>query len=160
MDEQIAQHELFSVRQRRAAESGRKDVYQYDSLPQRFRAQVIYIWMSSIGPWAHREEFVYDNIDEGHVEHHSNQYWGMIFDQFCREVGLLDLPGTDAFDKLKQFFLEAETTDCLDLIDLTFQVITVEIRHAWDEALAKREYRAANPLPESDFDESEIDTVD
>jgi hypothetical protein len=113
-------HELFSVRQRKAANSGRKDVYQYDALPPRFRAQVVYIWMAAIGPWAYKEEFVYDTIDEGHTEYHNNPYWPGIHDRFVRDVGLLDLTGTDKFEKLKQFFLGAETTDCLDLIDLTF----------------------------------------
>ena len=46
-------------------------------------------------------------------------------------MGLLDLQGKDHFDKLKRFFLEADTPDCLDLIDLTFHVIDVQIRDRW-----------------------------
>ncbi|HST87545.1 MAG TPA: hypothetical protein VLJ14_04135, partial [Ktedonobacterales bacterium] len=52
------------------------------------------------------------------------------------EVGLLDLPGGDAFNRLKGFFLgEATTIDCLDLIDLTFRTIDGDVRACWSHAL-------------------------
>ena len=58
MSDELESYELYSIRQRREANTGHVDVYQYDHLPQRFRAQVIYIWIAAIGPWASESQFV------------------------------------------------------------------------------------------------------
>jgi hypothetical protein len=50
MSNALEGYELYSMRQRREANAGHADVYQYDHLPQRFRAQAIYIWIAAIGP--------------------------------------------------------------------------------------------------------------
>ena len=64
MDPGKSNSDLYSVRQRSIDGSSQADVYQYDVLPPRFRAQVVHIWTSAIGPWGAKEEFEYDNFEE------------------------------------------------------------------------------------------------
>jgi uncharacterized protein DUF7014/AbiJ-like protein len=74
------------------------------------------------------------------MDEYSNPYWSAIYKHYTREIGLLDLAGAGKVDALKKFFLEADTADCLDLIDITFHVIDTDIRHQWaSEALGEAE---------------------
>jgi hypothetical protein len=44
-------YETFTKRLKRSERAGKADVYQYDTLPQEFRVQVIHIWKKAIGPF-------------------------------------------------------------------------------------------------------------
>ena len=87
MSDGLEDYELYSIRQRRAANAGRADVYQYESLPARFRAQVIYIWVAAIGPWAEDEYVVYNYDEVAYSGTTVNPFWSVIFKQFTRENG-------------------------------------------------------------------------
>jgi hypothetical protein len=105
-----------------------------------------------LGPWAGESRFVYDNPDEGHMDEYSNPYWSAIYKHYTREIGLFDLAGAGKVDALKKFFLEADTADCLDLIDIAFHVIGTDVRRQWArEALGETEQSDEADLQDTNY---------
>jgi hypothetical protein len=106
---------LFSKRQRLG--NAVPSAYEYDEIPKAFRAQVVHVWNDAIGT-CYGEWLEYVSVPL------STQAWTYIHDTLAREWGLLSL-GQQAEPKpnLVTYFLTAETSQVLDAIDLTFQVI-------------------------------------
>lgn len=105
--------ETFSKRQRKRERAGEPDTYQYESLPQAFRVQVIHIWKTAIG-------------ESGSAKAH---YWPYIHDTLARERGVFTLAGErDDHLRCMKFLLETDTNGALDIIELSFLLIDRKVR--------------------------------
>lgn len=105
--------DLFSKRKKREAAKGTPDVYQYSTIPEALRVQIVHIWRDAIGM---PREYGSDIPAEA---------WQTIHDAMCREKGLFVLGEKrrnpeNCFD----YLLRSESTDdILDIIELSFRVI-------------------------------------
>jgi hypothetical protein len=110
-------YETFSKRMKRLTQKGQPDVYQYDELPRSFRVQVMHVWRDAIGDNLRPAEF-------------SGKKWTEINNTMAREKGVFSLgdAGEIPSKQCGQFFLQANTEDALDLIEMTFRVIDREVR--------------------------------
>lgn len=117
--------ELFSKRQKKLEKVGQPDTYQYTDLPESFRMQVLHVWRTAIGLWCY---------DRYHPSV-SNQCWDFIHETLCREYGKPML-GTRERDNLAQrcvqHFLEADSDQALDIIELSFKLIDGKVRESHD----------------------------
>jgi hypothetical protein len=117
--------ETFAKRQNRIAQAGQQDIYQYEVLPSAFRMQVAYIWQAAIGRYyVPRTAFTLDRVSS------SNQFWELIYNTITREAGL---PGIGELQspmdvRCIEHLLKASTSDALDIIQLSFQVIDRAVR--------------------------------
>ena len=91
------------------------DVYTYDALPPKLRAQVVHILEEALGP----------HFDNG-------RGWAWIAKSIAHEHGLLDIPETrgpvrnrqrDWFTDCLNYVLGAETDHALDMVELGMRVI-------------------------------------
>jgi len=144
---------LRSRRQRQPEEN--PDVYQYDVLPEAFRRQVIYILVSTLGPYNDR----YSHITTSLSEPFANQRWRTLFSRFAEEIGEFQLGDArnNPYAQCSQYLLTAPTRQVLDFIDLAFHYIDSDLRqdseyivylpgkrfqyHALDEAIEKLNQR-------------------
>ena len=118
--------ETLSKRQKKLKTAGQPDVYQYDTLPNEFRVQVVHILRSSIGhydpphPYVTRSEI-----------HYPNNYWELIHNTMAREIGTFNLgkSGYNPEQQSEQFILSTDTAGVLDIIELSFKVIDQNVRH-------------------------------
>ena len=112
----------FTKREKARQRAGETDVYQYDSLPEPFRVQVIHIWKSSIGPY-----FV---VDHWTTPPASNRHWQTIHDVLARERGVFHLAAQhdNPFEACQKFILTTDTGGAFDLIELSFRVIDRVVR--------------------------------
>jgi hypothetical protein len=119
----MAVFDLFSKREARKRKQGTADVFQYDTLPQPFRVQVIHILGDALTPW--RDSDYCDPL-----EHAPNVWWKQLFDALTREKGVFALSTKrgNPFEQCMHYILEAETTDVLDLIELAFRFIERYVR--------------------------------
>jgi hypothetical protein len=120
--------ETYSKRQKRLANAGKQDVYQYDVLPPAFRVQVIHIWNDALGQYHGRS-----------IRSPTSEHWDVIHDTLAREVGLPSLPGGYADDpsqRCKEYLTNAATGGALDIIELSFRVIDRGIRGMYGYDLA------------------------
>jgi len=121
--------ETFSKRQKKREKAGQLDVYQYDTLSDKFRRQVIHIWLGAIGPYIEPE---YNGLLSSlSRQSPSNQLWYLIFDTLRREEGVFDLGqrGESPFVQCQQYLLAADTRSALDIIELSFKVIDRRVRY-------------------------------
>ena len=107
---------LYSKRQKKLRGEV-PDVYVYDEIPQTLRAQIVHIWIETLGR-------------PGRSEVKVAEMYEAIVDVLCREYGVFGLPGAPAavhrsyFEELVKFFLTTQETDeALDVIEITFQAI-------------------------------------
>ncbi len=119
-------YETFSKRQKRLAQAGQADVYQYDDLPQPFRVQIGRILTRTLGSCAWH---VYNP-----EEHFANVAWNTMFETLAQERGLdkLGSPHPDPDAQCKHFLMKGTTEEVLDLIELGFRLINHSAR-ALDE---------------------------
>lgn len=114
--------ETFSKREKRQFQ-GKKDVYQYDTLLQAFRVQVIHIWASAIGPFF--------QVSQWETASDSNRTWREIHDTLSREIGVIQL-GKSAYDnpfeQCKEYLQSVEAKQALDLIEISFVAIDNVVR--------------------------------
>lgn len=112
--------ETFSKRQKRLANSGKQDVYQYDELPRAFRVQIIHIWDDAIGQYG----AVYGRRSP------ANEIWSSIHSTLSREHGVFTLTGEDAGpeEQCKKYLLTSPITGALDIIELSFLAIDRVVR--------------------------------
>jgi hypothetical protein len=117
--------ETFTKRQKRLANAGKQDVYQYDELPPAFRVQVIHIWDDAIGYW-----YVPDGYFGSGKPSPANRFWSLIQSALARELGVFSLTGTPAgpVEQCKSYLLAADTAGALDIIELSFRVIDRGVR--------------------------------
>ena len=115
---------LFSKREKRRLKAGQEDVFQYDELPQAFRAQVIHIWRDALSTWHHPGHFT------SPLEYPPNVWWNDIFSIITREKGVFALSqrGDDPCTQCFQYLMESPTADALDLIEVAFSFIDRTIR--------------------------------
>lgn len=104
--------ELYSKRLKKAKQSGQKDIYIYDDIPETLRVQIVHIWNDTI----------------------LDRLWEEIHNIMARELGVFQLAEIRRIGDFKrptvEFFLEAETEQALDLIELTFFGIDRVVREA------------------------------
>jgi len=107
--------ETFSKRQKRLANAGKQDVYQYDDLSNAFRVQVIHIWRSAIGSY-------YETHGRKSA---AADLWDSIEAILTREYGVfvLSKSGTESADRCRNFVQESDAAGALDIIELSFRVI-------------------------------------
>ena len=122
----MAIHETFAKRQKRLAKAGQQDVYQYETLPDRFRGQVAHIWTTAVGHYhvPTRSDF------RASLPSPSNKYWNFIHDTIARDLGIpfLGGPFEDKSVRCTKHLLTAPTLEALDIIQASFQVIDKAIR--------------------------------
>lgn len=116
----MAIRDLFSKRAARAARAGKPDVYQYEDLPRRLRVQIVHIWQRAIGDFM---PHTHSRFDGG------TSLWAIIEQELAEEFGVFRLgPEHDAFERLGNFFLKAETAQALDTIEAVFNLVDQYIR--------------------------------
>lgn len=112
--------ELYSQKQTRLAKAGEPDVYQYHDFSETFRRQVIYIWGRSL-----------DMCASAYVSGQSQMFafggdpvWDPIQSILAEEYGMSSL-SEKAFSsqKCRDFLLNCEPDQVLDIIEFTFQTI-------------------------------------
>jgi AbiJ N-terminal domain 4 len=110
--------DLFSKREARRKRGNVEDVYQYDVLSEKFRAQVIHIWRDGLGIWKHE------------VGWWPNKLWKMVFNVLVRERGefALSQNGANVYEQCNYFMMETDTLGALDLIEVVFRFIHFVIR--------------------------------
>ena len=115
-------YELFSKRQKRLRGEV-PDVYQYETIPQELRVQVVHIWRDVLG-----------EIERGSF----GDLWGAayevyqdIHDALCREYGIFALgEEKNLFERVGNFLLKEEDMEkTLDVIELSFLYIDRVVRN-------------------------------
>jgi AbiJ N-terminal domain 4 len=109
---------LYSKRKKLMERGNQPEVYQYEQLPIEFRTQVVHIWGSAIPV---------------RVGLSGDKWWDDMHNYFIRELGVFHLGPYEQVGPLNQFInflLDGETPidNILDLIELTFQCIDIDIR--------------------------------
>jgi hypothetical protein len=120
--------EPFSKRQKRLAQAGKQEIYQYDHLPEAFRTQVFHIWMKAIGTYSVPQPAGY--VSQIASFSTSNQFWQLIQNTVAEECGLPALG--DLFDNPDKacirHLLTGSSSQVIDLIEYSFRVIDFKIR--------------------------------
>lgn len=104
---QVSIYETFSKRLKKRERVEQTDVYQYDNLPEPLRVQITHIWRGMFG------------------YHHV--LWGVIHDTLAREIGVFHLRKNQHAEndtKCIEFLLTASTLEALDIIELSFVIIS------------------------------------
>ena len=108
---------IFSKRQKKKL-GNVPDVFQYNDLPQEFRVQVVHILRDAIGlPQRSYEGFYGD----------AHEVYKTIHNLLCREYGLFSLVDNsdgNFANSIFNFFLNTEIDKALDLIEMSFRVIS------------------------------------
>ena len=109
--------DIFSKRQKKLR-GELPDVYQYKTIPEPIRIQIIHIWRDTLG-----------NESQYHDQDLGTQYaYKQIVEALCREYGLFELPGAKHsvdrhyLEELANFLLsEQDIEKVLDAIELSFR---------------------------------------
>lgn len=107
--------DLFSKRQRRSRGEV-PDVYIYDSLPDQLRAQIVHIIGDAFGEDSY-----------GYGANHAHRAYKFVKETLCREYGLFELiqhPRSDQHSIFNFFLQEKSVERALDVVELSFKVIT------------------------------------
>lgn len=113
----MAIFELFSKRQKKLRGEV-PDVYQYKDIDQSFRVQVVHIVRDTIGV-----EQAYNDT--------TNRVYEEIHKILCKEYGVFSLRenARSHFSAVFDYFLNEKSHEkCLDIIELTFQIIDTYVR--------------------------------
>src|SRR6266542_2242002 len=113
-------HDIFSKREKKK-KGDVPDVFQYDTLPNEFRVQVVHIIRDALGlPMASRFH--------GGLEGSAHEAYKTIHDILCREYGVFSLEKNsdgNFANSIFTFFLKTETDKALDLIEISFRMISL-----------------------------------
>lgn len=116
---------VFTLRSKRHQPAKKNpDVYQYDTLPQEFRIQVVHILGSTLG------EYV-GNAFGRLSEPIANLRWRALFSQYTRAKGMLYLgkdPKSNVYTQCTEYLLRASVEDALDFIDYAFHFTDQDLR--------------------------------
>ena len=124
------EYELFSKRQQRM-QGETPDTYQCESIPQRLRVQILYIWEKV---W---KKAYYNNFGELQVSRLAIDAYTSIENTLLEEYGVLSLDVIDDSDgdgygfywTVRNFLLKTEDADkVIDVIEVSFRYIDQEIR--------------------------------
>ena len=117
--------EPFSKRIRKRERLGTSDVYQYDTIPTKFRIQVIHIWSDTLG----KSLWILG------YQSKVNPLWLYLYKKVIREFGITNLI-EDSTEPIREdfnnYFLSADVEQALDMIDLVFHVIDNYGRYSKD----------------------------
>lgn len=104
---------------------GQEDVFQYDTLPDPFRIQVIHIWHDALGRWRDVDQHLGPIII-----HAPNDWWLHLFKAYIREKGLVCLVDrhSDPCAQFREYFVQASTEAALDVVELLFRFVDGPIR--------------------------------
>jgi hypothetical protein len=110
--------DIFSKRQKKK-QGDVPDVFQYNTLPKEFRVQVVHILRDTLGlPQGSTYNGFYGA---------AHDVYKTIHDLLCREYGWFSLVNNsngNFADSIFNFFLNTETDKALDLIELSFRVVS------------------------------------
>jgi hypothetical protein len=136
----VAIVDLFSKREKRKRMQGHEDVYQYDTLPEAFRVQVMHLWHDALGGW--RKSRVY--LGPG-VHHAPNEWWLQLYKVYIREKGLVTgvARRSDPCSQFREYFAQAPTEHALDVIELLFRFVDGYIRGM--DQYERQHWGLANP---------------
>ena len=128
---------LFSER-RKESEGEVPDVYQYETIPQELRVQVIHIWQEAFGEPEH------SSMGGLYYPGDTAAAYDFIHKTLSYHYGALGLggPHDSDFDSIHNFFLQTEEAEkAIDVIELSFQYIDQHYsRISPDEAIAQLNY--------------------
>lgn len=118
----MAIFDIFSKRQKRLR-GDVPDVFQYEQLPDALRAQIVHIWIDTLGDQRRESK---DSVGEA---------YRLIVKALRHEYGVFQLPGVGdyarpaASEELVNFFLnENDVERVLDAVELSFRVIDRQTR--------------------------------
>ena len=77
--------DLYSKRKKLEASQGKTDVYQYKTIPQPFRVQIVHIWQAALGRWFP------SNSNPHAATSPSSRAWNFIEKTIAKENGLWNL---------------------------------------------------------------------
>ena len=112
--------DIFSKRQKRLR-GETPDVYQYETIPNELRVQVIHIWYDAFG------EVSRNNFGELQCPYSATEAYKHIHATLCHEYGFFRLGEDDDldFEAVYNFFLKAQEVEkVVDVIEVSFQYIT------------------------------------
>ena len=138
--------DTFSKRKKKKELSEKIDVYTYDEIPTPFRIQIIHIWAEAIGPYYDYGGYEFERKME------NNFAWTYIYKVLCKELGLMSL-GSKHLNPQEQcidFIQSANTDNALDIIELSWKFIDIEIRNM-DEY--QRKMRGVQQTPDDAISE-------
>ena len=124
------EYELFSKRQQRI-QGEIPDTYQYETIPDELRVQILYIWGKIWGTP------VYNNFDELQVSLPAYDAYMSMLTTLCEEYGVLALDGGDHPNEdgygfywvVRDFLLKTEDINkVIDVIEVSFRYIDPMIR--------------------------------
>ncbi len=116
--------DTFTKLMKRQEQGEKPDVYQYETLPEHFRIQVIRILVRALGP------FVKGDGWAGVAGSPSNELWSSIHEILIDEVyAYIRISGTNPFERFQRFIRTAETNDTLDGIHVAFNIMDTKGRN-------------------------------
>ena len=124
------EYELFSKRQKRYRGEV-PDVYQYETIPDNLRVQILYIWEKVWG------EVDLNDFGETVGSDLAIEAYRSIRDMLCEEYGVLDLGEDEGFDVksddsywvVRSFFFDTKDIDkAIDVIEVSFRYIDQAFR--------------------------------
>jgi AbiJ N-terminal domain 4 len=120
-------HDLYSKRKKRIEHGNQPEIYQYETLPIKFRRQVIHIWYTAIVPY---EKFVDYTCWQG-IHKILTRELGEFSFSLAGQLSILPNINNNPFEECQEFLLNTETStdNLLDLIELTFNRIDRDIRY-------------------------------
>lgn len=108
--------DIFSKRAKR--QSGADDVYQYKTIPDQTRVQIVHLWKRAVG--------------EGYDYTSSRKAYVQICEVLHEEYGVFHLckeRRSEGFEELAYFFLgESDINRCLDAVELVMRVVYLGLR--------------------------------
>ena len=117
-------YDIFSTRQKRLRGEV-PDVYQYETIPDKLRVQVVFIWEYALGE-LYRHEL-------GHrYPTGAAKVFELIHRILCYKYGKPSLgsPRDSVFESVRDFFLETQDTErAIDVIELSFKCIDDDVRN-------------------------------
>ena len=118
-------YDIFSKREKRR-QGEVADVYQYETIPEALRIQILHIWSDVYGP-----DDIYKN---------SIRAYRHINNMLCREYGRFRLgEGNSLFESVRRFFLYTKNTKrAIDVIEVSFQYIDKTVRGRTDLFLDRK----------------------
>ncbi len=113
--------DLFSKRERRARGEV-PDVYVYDKLPEKLRVQIVHIVKDAFGQDRYSSDY-------------AAKAYEFVKQSLCREYGrfeLIEYPKSDEHSVFNFFLQEESAERALDVVELCFQFINVNIRNEYE----------------------------